>query len=224
MKRFFHLLIAFAIFFVCTPVFAAEPSFLSDWTGISDASLAVLSSMLLLGGPIAGNALAHLCLRLGWVKAAAVIARWTPFATRAASAGLRAPTLGQAARAVVIEARKEEDLEGPMSTAAMHLQAFVKDDLMPILEAADPPKPKADPKLPTGVGATLIMLGAVMGFVVLTAVLGGCAPSLHPCAIDYEKAGDCPGCTEAEIEARIAKVDGVCGHMLLGGGGAGGAP
>lgn len=66
---------------------------------------------------------------------------------------------------------------------------------------------------------------ALAVFVLLT----GCAPSLHPCVIDYEKAGDCPGCTAEQIEARIAKVDEVCGHMLLGGGdqagigGAGGA-
>jgi hypothetical protein len=184
MKRFFHLLIAFAIFFVCTPVFASEPSFLSEWTGISDASLAVISSMVLLGGPIAGNAIAHLFLRLGWVKASALVARWTPFATRAASVGLRAPTLGQAARAVIEEAKKEPDLDAPISTAAMHLQAFVKDDLTPILEAADPPK-KPETTLPSSFTTTLIMLGAVMGFVVLTAVLGGCGAKQ-----DLEKALD----------------------------------
>ncbi len=55
---------------------------------------------------------------------------------------------------------------------------------------------------------------------VLFAAFVACAPSQHPCVTDYEKAGDCPECTEEEIEARVKKVDETCGYQLLGGGGA----
>lgn len=177
--RFFILLVSL-LFVVCSPslAFAAEGSWLSQKVGLSDADLAQVSVLILVAGPFVGNALARLLTRLGYVRAAAKVAQYTPFATNAASVALRAPTLGQAARAVIVEAKKEPTVDGPISNAAIFLRDFVEDDLMPIIEAADPPKPeKTDggPTLPPGVANSLIALGFIFGLVVLTAVLGGCA-------------------------------------------------
>jgi hypothetical protein len=67
----------------------------------------------------------------------------------------------------------------------------------------------------------LANLTAAAWAVALFVMLGGaCGPAQHPCVLDYEKAGDCPECTAEQIEARIAKVDEVCAHQLLGHGGA----
>jgi hypothetical protein len=175
MKLLFHAFAFSVVFFVCSPVLAAETSFVAEATGLPDATIAAVATMLLAGGPIAGNLLAHLFMRMGWVRAAALVAQYAPFMTRAASAALRAPTVGQAARVVVIEAQKEPEFGGPMSSAARHLRDFVEEDLTPILDAVDPPKKDDGPKLPPAMGATLIMTLSVLGFVVLTAVLGGCA-------------------------------------------------
>lgn len=180
--RFFVSLIT--VFFVaCSPslALAAEASWLSQKVGLSDADLAQVSVLILVAGPFVGNALAHLLTRIGYLRAAALVAQWTPFATRAASVALRAPTIGQAARAVIVEAKTEPALDGPISSAAKHLRDFVEDDMLPILDAADPPKPEKDggPKLPPGVANSLIALGFIFGLVVLTAVLGGCAAAAH---------------------------------------------
>lgn len=57
-------------------------------------------------------------------------------------------------------------------------------------------------------------LALVCMVVACTPLLASCAPSLSPCAMAYKKAGECPECTAAEIEARIAEVDKDCAHLL----------
>jgi hypothetical protein len=56
-------------------------------------------------------------------------------------------------------------------------------------------------------------LTVLLCFVVCSPVLG-CA-SVSPCALAYEKAGECPECSAAEIEARVAAVDVDCKHLVL---------
>lgn len=186
-----RLLVAFAVFVVCSPslAFGAEEHWLADRTGLSVADLLNLALVIMTAGPVLGNALAHFFTRIGWLRGAARVARWTPFATQAASAALRAPTLGQAARAVILEAKKDEALDGPISTAAAHLKDFVEDDLMPILEAADPPKAPKEPgaKLPPGMGGILIVIATLVGYAGLVAALGGCGGALEELADDSAK-------------------------------------
>lgn len=214
-----RILTFLVVFLVCSPTLAygADASWLAQKVGVSDADLAQVSVLILVAGPFVGNALARLLTRLGYVKAAAKVAQYTPFATNAASVALRAPTLGQAARAVVVEAKKEAALDGPISNAAVLLRDFVEDDLMPIIEAADPPKPErgeGGPKLPPGVANSLLALGVILGFIVLTAVLGGCGGASNPCVQAYDK---------AETPADLKAADEACGALVEGGvGGEGG--
>lgn len=61
------------------------------------------------------------------------------------------------------------------------------------------------------------LLLAFLAFAACSPVFG-CAPSLHPCAVAYRKAGECPECSADEIEARVAAVDLECGHLVNGAG------
>ena len=57
------------------------------------------------------------------------------------------------------------------------------------------------------------LLVVVLAVATCTPLLG-CAPSLHPCAVAYRKAGECPECSAEEIEARVRAVDVECDHMV----------
>lgn len=76
----------------------------------------------------------------------------------------------------------------------------------------DPPLVEAKkPSIPPALTTLGCFVLALVGYAVLT----GCGPAQHPCVTAYDK---------ARTDAEIAEVDATCAHMLLGGGGAGGAP
>lgn len=145
----FQFLVRGSVFVACVTVvlvfspsmaFASPADTVSHWTGLTMED--ALNLTLFIGAvmPLIGNLAAVICTRIGWLHAAAVIARWTPFATKVASKALEAPTQAQAVRAVVVLASEEPGL-GPISQAAELLKSIPPPvDDKPILEAVEVPK------------------------------------------------------------------------------------
>lgn len=198
-----------AMFFPVAALADDGPS-VSHWLGMDPKVVANIAALVIVLGPIVGNLLAHAALSIGmragasakskewWLNLSAGIARWTPFATKAASVALTAPTQAEAFRAVAAVAKDEPGF-GPISQAAELLMSVPPSgDKTPILPALPTP-----PKLPLPCLLMAVFFGIAAGVV-------ACGPAQHPCVNAYDK---------ARTLDEIAEVDKECGHMLLDGAG-----
>ncbi len=151
-----------------------------------------------------------LLLRDKWPAGANMIRKLSPF-----MAAMARPKLPEASKNVVELGRIYAGPEGtPLRDA---IEVLAKEMAKVPAQAA----PSDGGDSPPSVGGSAPGDGSKYGgsIATLALIIGcaflGCGPSQHPCVGAYEKAGECPECSEEEIRARVKEVDATCEHMLL---------